>query len=309
MPLQHVYRPTNFNEFAGNDSTIESLMAVLERKKDIPHSYLFTGPSGCGKTTLAHILKKELGISDMDFYVYNASNTRGIDTIRQIQEMAQFSSLNGNRKMYLLDETHQVTGAAQEALLLLLENPPPHVFIALCTTEPDKLKPTIKRRCHQAEVKRLEEKDITAFLLSILELEKIKDYSGKVIERIAETSDGSPGLALSLLDSVIELDEDMAMKAIESVTINEKSVIDLCRALLDTKNTQSAKWTKIKKILNGIDGEPESIRHAVLGYFTKVMLSDNGNDLAADILSLFTESFIYSGRAGLVLACYLSCKA
>jgi len=153
MPLQVTHRPKTLDDMIGNEAAIESLNSVLSREKDVPPSFFFTGLPGGGKTTLARIIKEHLNISDMDFYEYNAANTRGIDTIRQIANNCVLAPMGGDRKLYLLDEVHMQTGYALQAILKLLEEPPKHVYFALCTSEPEIIKPkllkAIRRRCHE----------------------------------------------------------------------------------------------------------------------------------------------------------------
>ena len=306
MPLHTKYRKTKIEDIIGNDAIKEGLHSVLNRKKDFPHSYLFSGPSGCGKTTFAFILANELGISKLDVYYYNAANTRGIDTIRAIRNEIDLAPRDGKRKMYILDEVHQVTGVSQEALLLMLEEPPNHVFFTLCTTEPEKLKQTLRRRCHKYTVNSLSDSEIREYITNILIKEGVDDYPRTVLTKIITGAKGSIGEALNLLDSVIDVMSDKnAIDILEGVTYSEQQVKELCQALMDqTKAT--TKWNKIKGILANVKGEPEQIRYAIIGYMTVVMLN-NGGKAEAEILSNFCDSFMYSGKGGLVLACYMSC--
>jgi|2_EtaG_2_1085320.scaffolds.fasta_scaffold01430_8 DNA polymerase-3 subunit gamma/tau len=302
MPLHTTYRPKTLKEFFGNDAIVKSLKSVLDRKKDKPHSFLFTGPSGCGKTTLARILKHELKCDDMDFYSYNAANTRGIDTIREINEKKSFRPMSGKIKIYMLEECHQITGAGIEAMLDMIEEPPSHVFFILCTTEPEKLKVTLKRRCHHYEVQPLFRNEMNQLIDRILDIEKAK-IEKLVKDKIVSLANGSAGMALKMLDSVIDMDdEEQAIDALESTTVSEAEVIELCRELVKGRS-----WKKIKEILKGIKGEPESIRYAVLGYMNSVMLNNGGGDVA-EVQSCFMDSYIYCGKAGLVQSCYLACR-
>ena len=305
MPLHTNHRPANFDELIGNESVVASLKSVLSREKDRPHSFLFTGDSGCGKTTCARILKTELNCSNSDFYLYNSSNTRGIDTIREIIDNCQFAPMNGDVKLFILEEFHQVTGPAQEALLVILEEPPSHVYFALCTTEPEKLKPTIKRRCHVSEMKPLLLPELNKLLNQVLQKEGIKSFPDDVINKIISVCDGSPGKALNLLDTVIDIpNDDQAFKAIEDATVSESNIAEIARILIKG----GGQWQSIAQMINGLSGEPESLRYAFLGYFSKVLLN-NQSDRVAEILTVFMEPVMYSLRPGLIAEIYLAWKA
>ncbi|GAG60002.1 unnamed protein product, partial [marine sediment metagenome] len=150
MSLQQDYRPKSFKTFIGNEDVVESLTKILKRKK-IPSAFLFTGPSGCGKTTIPRIIARMFKV-DHDFKELNAANDRGIKPIRALIDDMSFQPLHGDKKFILLDEAHMITGTAQEALLKALEEPPPWVTWLICTTNPEALKGTLKRRCHNYEL-------------------------------------------------------------------------------------------------------------------------------------------------------------
>lgn len=314
MTLNVDYRPMSLDEIVGNEAAVESLRSVLSREKDIPGSYFFTGLPGGGKTTLAYVIKEELSISDTDFYEYNSANTRGIDTIREIARNLSTAPMIGDRKLYLLDECHQITGAAAEALLKMLEDPPPHVIFVLCTSEPEKIKgntlKAIRRRCHEAEVKPLRKGQIKSLLNDILEAEEITDFPPEIITKIASSCWGSAGQALSLLDSVIDMgDIDQMEEAIENLVVSEESVLALCRILVDNRLSGKNKWEQLRDILPKVTGDPESIRYAIASYLEKVILNRSMSPALLEIASMFTDSFMYTGRLGLVLACALACSA
>ena len=314
MTLNVDYRPMSLDEMMGNEPVVESLRSVLGRDKDIPGSYFFTGLPGCGKTTLAYVIKEELSISDMDFYEFNSANTRGIDTIRDINSSVKTAPMNSDKKMYLLDECHQITGAAMEALLKMLEDPPKHVIFALCTSEPEKIKTNtlkaVRRRCHEAHVLALRRGQIINLLKDVLEGEEVVDFPEAITTKIATSCWGSPGQALSLLDSVIDMgDIEQMEEAIENLVVSEKSVTELCRILIDIRLTGSSKWEQIRKLLPKVTGDPESIRYAICTYLQKVIVDKPMSPGLLSIASLFTDSFMYTGRLGLVLACALAWSA
>jgi len=313
MPLQVTHRPKSLDDIIGNEAAIESLGSVLSREEDVPPSFFFTGLPGGGKTTLARIIKEHLNISDMDFYEYNAANTRGIDTIRQIANNCQLAPMGGDKKLYLLDEAAQITGPALEAMLKLLEEPPKHVHFALCTSDPASIRPNtlkaLRRRCHECELKPLMRSQIVKLLKSVCKKEDI-EYPVSVLRKIAKSCWGSAGQALSMLDSVIDIeDESKAEEAIENLVVSESSIVEICKLLIDNKLSAINKWHNIKKLLKTLKNDPENIRYAILGYLNAVMLNqDKGLPIKlAAIISCFTDSFMYTGKAGVTLGCFYAC--
>jgi DNA polymerase-3 subunit gamma/tau len=285
---------------------VSSLLSILNRTEGQPRTFLFYGPSGCGKTTIARIMKNHLQCSDEDFHEYNASNTRGIDTIREIKSASDYKPWLGKVKIYLLDEVHKLTNDAQNAVLKLLEDTPEHVRFILCTTDPEKLLKTIRTRCTTFQVSALPSRSIITLLRSVCRAEKVPIDGNfpKVLEEIARVSDGLPRKALVLLDQVIDLNDEDALKAIEKVTLNESTTIELCRLLIENIPN---KWNQVAVILKGLEEEPESIRYAILGYLATVLLN-KGDIKIAQLISIFSESYMYSGKAGLIASCFLACQ-
>jgi DNA polymerase III delta prime subunit len=208
---------------------------------------------------------------------------------------------NGN----IVHNCHQILGAAQEALLKALEEPPSHVHFILCTTNPEALKDTFKRRCHVYEVKSLNSNQMMQHLKRILKKEKVKNFKESILEKIIELSNGSPGIALKYLDMVIDMtDEDEAINLLKSSGTSEKDVLELCRVLVDFKVNAKTRWGRAKRILQNLSADAESARRPMLGYFNKCLLNNNEGDNFALIIDEFKDSFMYSGKAGLSLACY-----
>jgi DNA polymerase-3 subunit gamma/tau len=299
QPLHLKYRPANFDEIVGNKGVVDSLKSVLSRKEGTPHAFLLVGNSGCGKTTIARIIKKHLKCSNTDFQELNAANVRGIDAIRDIAQNCRLYPVEGDTKIFLLDEAAKLTTDAQNALLKLLEDTPEHVYIILCTTDPEKLLKTIRTRCHTYTVQQLTDRDMKSLLYWVLKSERIEGFPEKGIEEIVRAADGSPRQALVILDSVVDIQDDNDLiAAIVNYSINETTIHDLCKALLERQ-----KWTTVAKIIKGITDEPEKVRYAVLGYMGAV-LTNSDNEVAAIIIEQFLDSFMYSGKAGLIYACY-----
>lgn len=301
LPLYLKYRPSNFFEFIGNESTVKALQQVLNRKNRQVRAFLFYGPSGTGKTTLARILKAEFGCIDKDFMEYNSSNTRGIDTIREIIANSIYAPLKSKVKIYLLDEVHKMTSDAQNALLKTLEDTPDHIRFILCTTEPEKLLVTIRNRCMPFQLFALNNREMMTLLKRVAGAENIS-AKPTTLREISKVANGSARKALVLLEQISDCENDeTAIKVINSGIADETKTIDLCRALLKKD------WAEVSAVLKGLNGvDPENIRYAILGYFTTVLLS-KGDQNTANIMTFFLESFIPTGKAGLVLACFFAC--
>jgi DNA polymerase III subunit gamma/tau len=302
LPLHLKYRPQSFDEMVGNESTIDSLRSILSRESGEVRSFLFIGQSGCGKTTMARILSKELNCAEEDFKEFNSANVRGIDTIREIAESCNYAPMIGRIKIYLLDECHKITPDAQHALLKLLEDTPEHVRFILCTTDPEKLLKTIRTRCSTFHLSPLRRNQTLKLLRWVCEQEKV-DVPQKVLGKIAEFCDGSPRQAIVMLDQVIDIDsEEVSLQMLMDTTIDETTTLELSQALLN-----KSKWETIASIVGKIDDEPEKVRISVVNYLGKVLLSKDDTRVA-QIMSLFGEPFFYSGRASLILNCYLASK-
>jgi len=298
LPLK--YRPKAFKDVYGNDAAIKSVESLITRDLEgIPKSWLFTGVSGCGKTTMVRIISKMLKCSETDYHEYNAANTNGVDTIREISSTARLSPMDGPVKIILLDECHMLTGPAQQACLKMLEDAPRKTFFFLATTNPEKMITAVKTRCTTVNLKALPSTTAYKLVESIAKKEGV-ELPAEIIKAISKACGGSAREALKILDQVIDIEDDqIALDMIEKTITSDNAVVELCRALMDNQP-----WTAIVKILSGLETDPEAARRAVMGYFTNVLLS-KGDRRSAMILECFSEkSYFDSGKAGLVLSCY-----
>lgn len=302
MSLYLKYRPTSLDEIFGNEIVKESLIKALQGK-DCPHAFLLHGFKGCGKTTIGRIIAKELNCSESDFHELDSADFRGIDTIREIRKRCQLMAMQGDVIVWLLDECHQISKDGQHALLKLLEDTPKHVYLILCTTDPQKLLLTIRDRCMQLEVKPLSEKQMIRLLHKIVHSENER-LDKEIYEQIIQDSLCHPRAALQILDQVLSVSPDLRLKVAEKQAERQNQSIELCRALL-----QNTGWKKVQNILNGLKNEePETIRRMVLGYCQAVLLK-NDNEKAGLIMEEFIEPFFNTGFAGLVYACYSIVKS
>jgi DNA polymerase III gamma/tau subunit len=300
------YRPDSWENFYGNETTLSALTAMFKKplkRESIPHAFMFYGPTGCGKTTLARIIAFKLGCDPLDFMEINASNNRGIDTAREIIQIAGTMPMNGLSRVFLLDEVHMATKEFQNALLKPLEDTPPHAYFILCTTAPEGIIVAIKNRCHHFKVEPLSQGQLGALITGVAEAEG-QELEEDVTFQIISASEGSPRQALIILEKVLSLPESERLVAAEFESPENAQTIELCRALI-----KRAQWKEIAKLLKGIQDEPEKVRRAVLGYFNTVLLGSWGAqaDYAALVIELFAKgTFMYSGKAGLTHACYMA---
>lgn len=308
MPSLYVkYRPQTFDDIVGNEPAIASLSKAIT-KKNHSHSYMLTGPSGTGKTTVARIMAKNiLKASDICIHEINASDDRGIDTARNIIQQMRYNPTDGNVTVFILDEAHMLNKAFMNAILKSIEEPPEFVYFFICTTEPGKIIETIKTRCTEIKFKSLKIEELCQVIKRVCKLENVK-LSNDIIESIAEKANGSPRKSLVILESVLGIeDEDDREKYIENYSASEEDpeIIELARALLDTRND----WKVIAKILkklkesNKLD-EPETVRYIILGYMNAVLLNGSMNKRAAIAIEAFAEPTYNTGKVGITLAAF-----
>lgn len=291
------YRPGTLKDFAGNDSLVSSLMALLETNS-LPHTILFHGPSGCGKTTLARILSEALGIQEIDYAEYDSANFRGIDTARQIREGMLYPPISGKFKMVVLDEAHKLTNDAQNALLKPLEDTPPHLYFILCTTNPEKLIKAIRTRCASYEVKSLEPRVMgPKVLLPVCKKEGLH-VSKEVLKAICRSSAGSSREALQLLYKVSKVENEEDQLNLCKSSVDEAEEVNLAKAILAND------WQTCAKAIKSIEESAvESVRIGILRYLQAVLL--NGGDLGVFAkMCAFEKDSLTNGKAQLTLACF-----
>ena len=212
--LYRKWRPGDFSEIVGQDVVVRTLENAIAQDR-ISHAYLFCGPRGTGKTTTARILARAingiaprpgaLGGGDdglgFDLIEIDAASNRGIDDIRDLRERANYQPSAARFKVYLIDEVHQLTDAAADALLKTLEEPPPHVVFILATTDPEQLKSTILSRCQRFDFRRVGVDDIIGRLRTIAGQEGFA-IPDEALRLIARESTGSLRDAVNLLEQV-----------------------------------------------------------------------------------------------------------
>ncbi|ADC89543.1 DNA polymerase III, subunits gamma and tau [Thermocrinis albus DSM 14484] len=219
IPFARKYRPKKFSQVVGQETAKRVILNAVRLGK-LHHAYLFSGPRGTGKTTLARILTRAVNClnpqegepcgecencvaidkgSFPDLVEMDAASNRGIDDIRNLKDAVSYTPLKGKYKVYILDEAHMLTKEAFNALLKTLEEPPPRTIFVLCTTEYEKIPPTILSRCQRIVFSKLEEDLVVSHLFYICREEGL-NCEEKALRIIARASDGAMRDALSLLD-------------------------------------------------------------------------------------------------------------
>jgi DNA polymerase-3 subunit gamma/tau len=226
--LARKYRPQRFADVAGQDHVTRTLLNALSQNR-IAHGYIFSGHRGIGKTTIARILaqalncRNEVGSAErptpepcsvcdscveirqgnaVDVIEIDAATNRGIDEIRELRDAARYSPARDRFKIYILDEAHQITEAAFNALLKTLEEPPAHVVFMMATTEPENIPQTIRSRCQHFSFHAVKFDDILEQLRSIASKEEVAAEDA-ALALLAEAGDGSMRDALSIMDQAI----------------------------------------------------------------------------------------------------------
>lgn len=302
-PFSIKYRPENFDEMMGNKETIMALRTQIGQP-NFPHVLLLCGERGTGKTTLARILRQQLKCGDRDFIELNAANTRGIDTVREIYNSSGYAPVSGKTRVYLLDECHMLTSAAQESLLKITEDAPNHVYFIFSTTNPEKLIGTLRSRCEVYRMEKLTRREIIMLLNWVLVEEGFPqddcEYFADVIVQIARVSEGIPREALVLLNQSIALTKEQALELVKKhIVSGETQVNQLCQQLLGPDD-----WATVATTLTGLDGDSEQLRRGVMTYMRKV-ISKKFDKKAIQIMRAFSTPTYDNGINGIWLAAAL----
>lgn len=302
LELYKKYRPKKWGDLIGQQDTVSQLNTMLQ-KQSLPHTILITGPSGTGKTTIARILQRELNVGESDYQEVDCADNNGIDMVRVLKSRINAAPLAGDWRMFLLDEAHQLTAAAQDSLLKLLEDTPRHVFFVLNTTDARKLKDTIRTRCTEIKTRSLSPDEIRTVLIRICKKEKLAPDE-EVIDKIVDVSNGSARRAIVILNQVKDLSSKNEQIALIINQDDEVAGIDLARAIMDMNSS----WADIARILKAVQHDPEGVRRIVLGYASAILLNQSKPSKiaarAALVLEAFEENTFNSGKPGLVLMAY-----
>jgi DNA polymerase III subunit gamma/tau len=253
--LYRKYRPQDFEEVVGQEAIVRTLKNAISSGQ-VRQAYLFAGPRGTGKTSLARILAKGLNCAkgptptpdkvcnacltiangtSLDVVEMDAASQRGIDDIREIRERVVLQPAEGRYKVYILDEAHQLTDAAWNALLKLIEEPPPHLVFVFCTTDLSKVLPTVRSRCQTFVFQRPRLAELVRVLRRVADGEAI-DAPDQALALIARGARGAYRDAVSTLDQLAAATENHI--SVQSVlqllgAVEEEALFRLCDLVVD----------------------------------------------------------------------------
>lgn len=235
MDLALKYRPHSWAEIVGQ----QAIVSILQRQvatKSWKNTYLFAGPHGCGKTTIARILANEINRGEGQPIEIDGASNNGIDNIRNLIVDAQQCSIDCDYKVYIIDEAHQLTRAAWDASLKLIEEPPTSAIFIFCTTNIDKIPNTILSRVQTFQFRRIDKQTIFDRLQFIMNEEfSDKQYDIEALERITILADGHMRDAIKLLDKCLSASDSLDINSIETILglVKVNSMVTLMNAVID----------------------------------------------------------------------------
>ncbi|MGA3008971.1 MAG: DNA polymerase III subunit gamma/tau [Terracidiphilus sp.] len=327
--LARKYRPQRFADVAGQDHVTRTLLNALSQNR-IAHGYIFSGHRGIGKTTIARIVAQALncrtevgsaerptpepcGVCDscveirqgnaVDVIEIDAATNRGIDEIRELRDAARYAPSRDRYKIYILDEAHQITDAAFNALLKTLEEPPAHVIFMMATTQPEDIPQTIRSRCQHFSFHAVKFDDILAQLKMIAGQEEVVAEDA-ALALLAEAGDGSMRDALSIMDQAIAsapVENGKAVLSTEQIRELMGAVPNAVfeRLLEAVAAGQSAELMEQLNLLVNAGHSPSSLARQMVRYLRNALMAKLGGE-QTELLQISGDERARAGRTALL---------
>lgn len=309
LVLYRKYRPQSFGEVIGQAHVVQTLKNAV-RANLISHAYLFSGPRGSGKTTLARILAKAVNCKNpkegepdntcefcqeinqgraLDFIEIDAASNRGIDEIRDLKEGIRFAPARLKYKVFVIDEAHQLTKEASNALLKTLEEPPSHAIFILATTEVHRMIDTIVSRCQRFDFRKLQVAEIVERLEDLAKKEKAA-IDKQALQIIAAHAGGSFRDAESLLDRVLtfHIGSKITPEAVQELLgiVDVHILSEFIDLLLLKKAVLPVEFLN-KKLQEGMD--PQEFAKNLVEYLRNLLILKLNPELKDTLLPSFTK--------------------
>ena len=327
--LARKYRPQRFADVAGQDHVTRTLLNALTQNR-MAHGYIFSGHRGIGKTTIARILaqalncRAEIGSAErptpepcgacdacveirqgnaVDVIEIDAATNRGIDEIRELRDAARYSPARDRYKIYILDEAHQITEAAFNALLKTLEEPPAHVIFMMATTEPENIPQTIRSRCQHFSFHAVKFDDILA-QLKMIAAEEAVTAEDEALALLAEAGDGSMRDALSIMDQAIAsapLEDGRPKLSIEQIRELMGSVPNTVfeKLLEAVAAAQSATLMEELNLLLNAGHSPLSLARQMVRYLRNTLMARLGGE-QTELLQISADERARAARTAML---------
>jgi len=312
LVLYRKYRPKTFAEVIGQEHVVKTVTNAIAQNM-ISHGYLFCGPHGCGKTTIARLVAKSLNCQSrgegkfepcnecsscleinqgnaMDLIEIDAASNRGIDEIRDLKDGIRFRPTKSKYKVFIIDESHQLTKEASNALLKTLEEPPSHAIFILATTEGHKMIATIQSRCQRFDFRKLTMQEIVKRMESILAQENIVSDKD-ALNLIAQQASGSVRDAETLLDEVVSFSGKGRKIELETIQAllgtADKTTIFQFLNFLSNKQTKESIELINELIFKGVD--LKELVKSVIQYLREALLLKINPESKSQLILTLTD--------------------